>query len=176
MWVKLKYCPKKCSFPSPLDLFWLNMTSLTENFILWKFTPLYKNEQNEREIIQCQCQSMSKSMSGKWMWTRSLKVKRVMSALRLLFLSRTCALLSLLSMGVGQGQLCLEFYCRNNYKLWKKVFPPAFWCTNNQNLIKIHNRQTQTVRDRNNLCLCVCVRERERDREREREREACRSK
>ena len=91
------------------------------------------------------------------MWTRSLKAKRVMSALRLLLLSRTCALLSLLSLGVGQGQLCLELYCRNNYKLWKKVFPPAFWCTNNQNLIKIHNRQTQTVRDRKNLCLCVCL-------------------
>ena len=35
--VKLKSCPKTCSFPSPLEPFWLTMTSLTESFNLWKY-------------------------------------------------------------------------------------------------------------------------------------------
>ena len=34
------------------NLFWLPMTSPTESFIPSFYTPLYKKEQNEREIIQ----------------------------------------------------------------------------------------------------------------------------
>ena len=52
---QLKTCPKKCSFPSPLDPFRLTMTSLTESFNPSKHTPLYKNEHNEREIFQWDC-------------------------------------------------------------------------------------------------------------------------
>ena len=38
---------------SPLESFWLTMTSLTESLNTSKHTPLYENDQKEREIIQC---------------------------------------------------------------------------------------------------------------------------
>ena len=49
--VKLKSRPKSCSFLSSLKLFWLTMTSLTENVNIVYYTPLYVNKQNESEII-----------------------------------------------------------------------------------------------------------------------------
>ena len=44
--------PKNCSFLSPLEPFWPTMTSLTESFNPSKYTPLYQNEQNERDKFQ----------------------------------------------------------------------------------------------------------------------------
>ena len=50
--VKLESCPKNCSFPSPLEPFWITMTAITLSFEWLYSTPLYENKQNVREIIQ----------------------------------------------------------------------------------------------------------------------------
>ena len=58
-----KYIKKiKKSFSFPPESFWLTKMSSTESFNLSKHTPLYKNEQNEREILQWRLQrSLSKT-------------------------------------------------------------------------------------------------------------------
>ena len=48
--------PKKCSFQSPLEPFWLTMTSLIESFNMTWHTPLYKNWEIEIEIVQWRLQ------------------------------------------------------------------------------------------------------------------------